>query len=116
MVESKRVAEDSGSKAEGVESSDRQDLETMGEIKGEYQLLGYIIHFANMVDLYQKKNRNYFGCGSPDHIANDCPNDLSKTAQRGSLNAKEGMMKKGSQTPQKPVVTQLTSPDKAHRA
>ena len=28
----------------------------------------------------------------------DCPKDLSKTAQKGSLNVKDGMMNKGGRT------------------
>ena len=42
--------------------------------------------------------------------------DLSKTTRKVSLNAKEGMMNKGGWAPQKPVVTQLASPDEAPRA
>ena len=44
-----------------------------------------------------------------------CLKDLSKTAQKVSLNAKEGMMKKGGWPPQKPVGTQLASQDEAPR-
>ena len=41
---------------------------------------------------------------------------LVRLPQKMSLKAKEGMMKKGCWTPQKPVVTQLASPDEAPRA
>ena len=71
----------------------------------------YIIHLAKAVELYQKKNRNCFGCGSSDHLIWDCPKDLSWSAQKADLNMKEGMPKKGGQTPQKPVATQQSSPD-----
>ena len=43
----------------------------------------------------------------------DFPKDLSKTAQRASLNTKDGMAKKGGWTPQKPVVAQLASLNEA---
>ena len=65
------------------------------------QSVGYIAHFANAVELYQRKNQNCFGCGSPDHLVKDGSKDLRKTAQKASLNAKEGMMKKGDWAPQK---------------
>ena len=35
---------------------------------GLLELISYIIHFANAVKLYQKKNQNYYGCGSPGHL------------------------------------------------
>ena len=46
----------------------------------------------------------------------DCLKDLSKTAQRVSLNVKEGMANKGGQTPQKPVGAELASPDEVPKA
>ena len=49
-----------------------------GEVGSEDQLLGYIIQFTNTVELYQKQNHNFFGCGSPDHLVKDCPKDLEK--------------------------------------
>ena len=39
----------------------------------------------------------------------DCLKDLSKTAQKVSLNAKEGTVKKGGWAPLTPVVTQPAS-------
>ena len=80
------------------------------------QSVGYIVCVANIVKLYQKKNQNCFGCGSPDHLVKECLKDLSNTTQKVSLNAKEGMMKKGGSAPQKPVVAQLASPDESPRA
>ena len=108
MVESNRVTEDSGTEKE-AESSDGEDPQTLDGVEGADQLLGYIIHLANAVKLYQKKNQNCFGYGSPDHLAKDCPRDLSTTARKVSLNMKEGMMYKGGWTPQKPLVAQPTS-------
>ena len=97
-MESNRVTEDSGTKEE-VEFSDWEDPETSGGVKGADQSLQYIVHLANMVKLYQKKKWNCFGCGSPDHLLKDCLKDLSKTAQKVSLNAKEGMVKKRRSNP-----------------
>ena len=53
---------------------------------------------------------------SPDHLMRDCPKDLSKTAWRGNLNMKEGMVRKEGWAPQKPVVAQLASLDEAVKA
>ena len=108
IVKSIGTEGDSSVKPEGeeeAESSDGEDPETLSGIDGADQLIGYIIHFANAVKLYQRKNWNYFRCVSPDHLVKDCPKDLSKTNRKVSLNVKEGMMKKGGWTPQKPVVT-----------
>ena len=52
-------------------------------------------------------------CSSPDYLMRDCLKDLSKTAQKVTLNTKEGMTKKEGWAPQKPVVTQPASPDEA---
>ena len=100
---------------EEVESSEG-DLETPSEIGEADQPLSYIIQFANAVEIYQKKNQNCFRCSSPDHLVTDCPKDLDRIARKASLNAKEGMTKKGGRTPQKPVATQLAFPDKVPRA
>ena len=97
---------------EEAKSSDGENPETLSGVGGVDQLVGYIVHFANAVKLYQRKNQNCFGCGSPDHPMEDCPKDLSKITWKASLNVKEGMMKKGGWTPQKPVVTQPASLDK----
>ena len=110
---------DSNVKPEGeeeTESSEGEDPDTLGEIGGADQPISYIVCFANAVKLYQKKNWNCFRCGSPDHLLKDCPKDLSKVSRNVSLNVKRGTMKKGGQTPQKPVVTQLASPDEVPRA
>ena len=107
--------EDLSVKLEGEEEaeySEGEDQETPTEIGGADQPISYNVHFTNAVKLYQKKNWNCFGCYSPDHLVKDCAKDLSKFTRKVSLNAKEGTRKKGGQTPQKPVVTQLASLDK----
>ena len=118
-VESNGVAESSGMKAaeaEEAESSDGEDPETSSGVRGADQSVGYIIHFANTVELYQRKNQNCFRCGSPDHLVKGGLKDLIKTVWKASLNVKEGMAKKGGWTPQKLVVAQPASLDKAPRA
>ena len=102
MVESNRAAEDSVTKAEEEEGakSGGEDLETSCGVAGADQSVGYIVHFDNLVRLYQRKNQNCFRCHSPDYLMKDCLKDLSKTAKDGW-------------TPQKPVVTPPESPDKA---
>ena len=119
IVESIGTEENLSIKPEGeeeAESSDEEDPETSSEIGRADQPFGYIICFANGVGLYQKKNQNSCGCGSPLHLVKDCPKDLSKTTRKVSFNVKEGTMKKGGWTPQKSVVAQLASPNEALRA
>ena len=97
-MERNKAAEDSGTKAEEAESSAGDDPETSSGIGGLDQSVGYIVHFANVIELYQRKIQNCFGCGSPDHLVKGCPKDLSKTTQKACLNTKEGTMKKGGWT------------------
>ena len=75
--------------------------------------LGYITLFTNMVEQYQKKNHNCFGCGIPNNLMKDCLKDLGKTARKIGLNFKEGMAKKGGQYSQKLVVPQQATPGDA---
>ena len=59
IVESIGTEEDSHVKPDGeeeAESSDEEDPETSSAIGEADQLVRYIIHFANAVKLYQKKN------------------------------------------------------------
>ena len=74
IVENIEAEEDLSVKPEGeeeAESSDGEDPETSNGIGGVDQPVSYVIHFANAVKLYQKKNQNCFGCGSPDHLMRD---------------------------------------------
>ena len=41
---------------EEAESSAREDVETSSRVGGADQSVGYIVCFANAVELYQKKN------------------------------------------------------------
>ena len=41
---------------EEAESSAGEDMETSSRVGGADQSVGYIVHFANVVKLYQKKN------------------------------------------------------------
>ena len=84
---------------------------TSGEVGNVDPLLSYIMQFANAVELYQKKNCNCFGCGSPDHLVKDCPKELGKTARKVGLNMKEGTAKKQGQSSQMLVATQQATPD-----
>ena len=57
IVES--IEENSSVKPEGeeeAESSDGEDPETSSRIGGADQSVRYIIHFANVLKLYQRKN------------------------------------------------------------
>ena len=118
-VESTKAEEDLSIKPERdeeAESSAEEDTETLCGVGGADQLVGYIVHFANAVKLYQRKIWNCFRCGSPDHLIKDCPKDFTKTTLKASLNEKDGMAKKGGQAHWKPVVAQLAIPDEALKA
>ena len=54
----------------------------MGEVSDVDPSLGYITQFANIVELYQKKSFNCFGCGRMDHLVKECPKDLGKLQGR----------------------------------
>ena len=66
-----------------------------GKVGDVDSLLGFITWFANVVELYQKRNHNCFGCGSPDHLVKDCLKEMGKTARKVDLNLKEEMAEKG---------------------
>ena len=113
-VENDKTKEDPGVKQEGegeTEPSVDEDVETLGGVGEKDQSVEYIVHFAKVVESYQKKNKNCFRCGSPDHLIWDCPKDISRSAQKAYLNMKEGTPKKGGWAPQKPAATQQASPD-----
>ena len=66
-VEDNEMEEDSGPKHDEkeTESPAEEDVGMTGEISDVNLSLGYIVWFANAVVLYQKRNCNCFGCGSP---------------------------------------------------
>ena len=93
-MEDCETEEDSGPKPDRkkeAETSAEEDTGMTGEVGNVDPSLGYIMQFANMVKLYQKKNHNCFWCGSPDHLVDDCPKELGKIARKMGLNLKEGI-------------------------
>ena len=82
IVGSNEVEENPGAMQGGdgkTESSADEVAKKLGGVGGRDQSMGYINHFANVVKLYQQKNRSCFGCRSPNHLMWDCPKDISKT-------------------------------------
>ena len=71
-----------------AKSSAGEDTETSSRVGGADKSVGYIVHFANAVKLYQKKNQNCFRFGSLYHLMKDCLRDLGKTTWKVSLNTK----------------------------
>ena len=71
-VESIGAEEDSSVKPEGEEEALSLQMEKTQKpqvgLVEQISQVGYIIHFANAVELYQRKNQNCFRCGSPDHL------------------------------------------------
>ena len=82
-----------------------EGVEVSGGAGGTDQPMEYIICFTQVVELYQQKNRSCFECGSPNHLMQDCPKDINKSAWKADLNTKEGTAKKGGRAPQKPAAT-----------
>ena len=75
-VEDHETEEDPGPKPNGekqAKSSAEEGMGTLGKVGDVDLSLGYIMQFANAVELYQKKNHNCFRCGSLDHLVKDCP-------------------------------------------
>ena len=98
MVEDHEIEEDSGPKPNGqkvAKSCAKEEVGTLGEVCDADLSLGYIMQFANVVELYQKKSHNCFRCGSPDHPVKDCPKDLGKTTRKVGLNLIDRTAKKG---------------------
>ena len=63
-VEDQETEEDSGPKPNGekeAKSTAEEVVGTIGEVRDVDQSLGYIREFANVVELYQRKNHNCFG-------------------------------------------------------
>ena len=105
-VEDQETKEDSGQNPDGekqAESSAEEDAGMTGDVGDVDLSLGYIMWFANVIELYQKKNCNCFGSGGSDHLVKDCPKEMGKTARKVGLNLKEGMAKKGIWSSQKLV-------------
>ena len=80
-----------------------KDAGMTGRVSDVDPSLGFITWFANVVELYQKRNCNCFGSGSSDHLVKGCPMEMGKTARKVGLNLKEGMAKKAGQSSQKVV-------------
>ena len=51
-----------------MEPSADKDVEVLGGVGETDQSIKYIVHFAKAVEIYQKKSKNCFGCGSPDNL------------------------------------------------
>ena len=53
---------------EGEKEPSAEDVEASGRVGEMNQTIEYINCFAIAVELYQKKNKNCFGCGAPDYL------------------------------------------------
>ena len=81
-MQSNEAEEDLGAKAEEEEEAESlagEDAGTSSGVVGADKSIGYIVHFANAVELYQRKNQNCFRYVSPYHLMKDCLKDPSKT-------------------------------------
>ena len=115
IVESAGTEEDLTTGLEGEEEVESSEGDPV-------KLVEQISHSAISSDLptylnyTKRKTRIVSGAAVMIIWWRNCPKDLSKVARKVSLNMKEGTMKRGSWTPQKPVVTQLASLKDAPRA
>ena len=86
VVEDCETEEDPAQTQQGERAeSSAEDTGLSGKVGSADQSLGYIMWLANAIELYQKKNCNCFGCGSPDHPVKDYTKDLGKTARKVGL-------------------------------
>ena len=97
---------------EVTEPSDHEEVEALGKLKETDQSIEYITHFANVVKLYQRKNKNCFRCKSPGHIVQDFLMDVSRPTGKVYLNTRERTAKKGGWAPHNLAATKRASPDK----
>ena len=116
-VEDHETEEDSGPKPDRekeTESSAEEDAGMIGKVSDLNPLLGFVVQFANVVELYQKRELQLlWGVGSLDHPVKDCLREMWKTARKVGLNLKEGTVKKGGWSSQKVVATQEATPGDA---
>ena len=119
VIEDCETEEDSGPKPDGekkVKSSAYEDVGVTGQVGNIDLSLGYIVQFTNVVELYQEENHNCFRCCSPDHLVKDFPEELGKTVRKVGLDLKEEPVKKGGQSSQDSVATQMANPGDAPQA
>ena len=106
---------DSGAKQEGEEENRTLWLTRRSKhwVAWKEQISLWSISFTlpRWLKFTNRKIESCFGFGSPHHHVQDCPKDISKSAQKADLNTKEGTAKKGDWAPQKPAVTQQSSPE-----
>ena len=108
-LEDCKTDESAGPKPSGekkAKSCAEEDVGMTGEVCIVDPLLGFITWFTNVVELYQKRNHNCYGCDSPDHLVKDCPKEMGKTTRMVGLNLKKGMAKKRDWSSEKLVATQ----------
>ena len=71
-IRNDETKEHPGVKPEGEgerEPSADEDVKAWGRVGETDQSIKYIIHFAKVVGLYEKKNKICFVCGGPDYLA-----------------------------------------------
>ena len=97
-MDGNKGGEDSDAKPEKEEKvgSYTEDPEASSGFCRADQLISYIVHFGNAVELYWMKTWNCFGCGSSDLLIRDCPKDVGKIAQKASLYVKKGQLRDAS--------------------
>ena len=84
-VEDHETEEDSGPKLDKEKEAEfpaEEDVEMTGEVGDVDPWLGYIMQFANAVELYQKKNHSCFRCSNPNHLVKDPPKELGKATRK----------------------------------
>ena len=118
-VEDNKTEEDSGPKPNGekeAEPSAEENMGMTGKVSNVDPSLGFVTQFANTLELYQKRNHSWFGCGSPYYLVKDCLKEMGKTTRKVGLNVKEGTVKKWGWSSQNSVATQEATLDNASQA
>ena len=94
--------ENSSVKEEGegeIDPSADEDVKVSSREEETDQTIEYIVDFGKVVELYQKKNKSCFGCGSPDHLIWNCSKDISKSAHSSVFKYERGNSKEGMPNP-----------------
>ena len=87
------MEEDSGPKPDEekeTKSPAEEDAGMTGEISDANPSLGHTAWFANAGELYQKKNHNWFGCGSPQPPGEGLPKRTGENHEEGRFKLKRG--------------------------
>ena len=96
---SARTATVEANEADKTPDPDSEPEEYFGE-EAESEFPGINARITQAVNAYQQKHGRCFNCNEEGHFSRECPK--KKEFQKKTLNSREGLTKKGAQTPNPP--------------